>query len=337
MVATSCESVSDLDVRAGEGLVTVTYEVKAPQASRVFSDGYTARELHYSVHAVRAKDANGNADVTSLDYLPELTGTKNFDADKLSTTVEFQLTTGNMYAVIFWAAAEGKTKVVDAEKAANEIAGTEPHYTIDLPAKTMTVDYTKTVYSSDETRDAFYKFEIIDVTGKLTKTVELKRPFAQLNIGTNDYLAAEHAGYVFTHGKIEVPAYQTLDFVSGKTSNQTTATVFDYAAAPKNETFPVAGYEYLSMNYLLMNVDEEVVTVKFSYATDQNGADAKTREVGAVPLKRNHRTNLFGQLFTSNVNFNVIIIPGYDDPAYNGVGTPVDPEDYTQGSNWTAQ
>ena len=277
LVATSCQD--NLAPVANEGeLASVSLQVETPEiATRTYSDGMSATVLQYAVY-----DEAGNeiSDLTVTDAV--ING---------KTTVELKLTTGNTYSMIFWAAAP------------------EAPYTVDLTDKTMSVDYTAAV-SNDENRDAFYKYvEPFTVTGTMSKTVELKRPFAQLNIGTSDYAASEAAGYVPTESYVKVPAYSALNLVTGEVSEQVTVE-YDYAAIDRTEAFPVAGYEYIAMNYLLVSADKEVVEVEFAYT---DGVAEKTRTVGSVPVQRNHRTNLYGQLLTSDVDINVEILPGYEE------------------------
>ena len=290
-LAASCQNDFDY-VPTGEETAQVTFNVGAPEmATRAFSDGATATVLQYAVY-----DAAGNelTDLTVTDA--EIHG---------STTVNLQLTTGNTYSVIFWAAAQNAP------------------YDVDFATKTMTVDYANAV-SNDETRDAFYAYHEFTVTGSQTETVYLKRPFAQLNIGTSDYTVAEAAGYAPAYSYVKVPVYNTLDLVEGKVStvdgttasDEAVATEFKLAAIPDSsvETFPVDGYEYLLMNYLLVPADKEVVDIEFGYS-ENNTTVEKSRIVGSVPVQRNHRTNIYGQLLTSDVDVNVEIKPGYDDPA----------------------
>ena len=194
------------------------------------------------VHAVYDAEGNILSDLTKTDAT--ING---------STTVELQLTTGNTYSVIFWAAAP------------------DAPYTVDLGAKTMTVDYAvdKTL-SNDEARDAFYKYYTFTVTGAQTETIELRRPFAQINIGTADYTASTSAGYTPTHSAVTVKnAYSTLDLAEGKVYDEVEVT---YATAniKKDETFPVTGYEYLAMNYVLVGAEKGVVDVEFTYTTSFN-------------------------------------------------------------------
>jgi len=278
MFATSCENELDLGTNVGEN-AQVTFSVGTPEiATRAYSDGQTATVLQYAVY-----DAAGNelTDLTVTDA--EIHG---------STTVNLQLTTGNTYSVIFWAAAENAP------------------YTVDFGAKTMTVDYSNAV-SNDETRDAFYKYHTFTVTGTQTETIELKRPFAQLNIGTSDYAETSSAGYTPAYSYVKVPVSKVLNLVDG--SVDTAADVeFKLAAIPQGETFPVSGYDYLSMNYLIVPADKEVVDLTFGYS-ESNTTVEKTRTVGSVPVQRNYRTNIYGQLFTSDVDINVVIEPEYDE------------------------
>ena len=281
LFATSCQNDQGFDTTVGE-TSTVTFAVETPEiATRAYSDGLTATHLQYAVY-----DANGN----ELNDLTVTDATING-----STTVNLQLTTGNTYSVIFWAAAPNAP------------------YTVDFDAKTMTVDYTNAT-SNDEARDAFYKYHTFTVTGAQTETIELRRPFAQLNIGTADYAASTSAGYTPTKSAVTVKnIYSTLNLATGAVDGSDEAT-FNFADIKKDETFPVAGYEYMAMNYLLVPTDKEVVDIEFTY-TDANN-DAKTRTVGSVPVQRNYRTNIYGNLLTSNVDINVEIKPEYNEPAH---------------------
>ncbi|MBR2026625.1 MAG: hypothetical protein IKA07_05770, partial [Alistipes sp.] len=190
-------------------------------------------------------------------------------------------------------------------------------YTVDFANKKMTVDYTAaTTLSNDENRDAFYKRHTFTVTGAQTETIELRRPFAQLNIGTSDYTASANAGYTPNQSFVKVTKLgDVLNLWNDKVEGTDAVITFDYAAIPTTETFPVTGYEYLAMNYLLVDSEKEVVDIEFAYKETSTG-DAKTRTVGSVPVQRNYRTNIYGQLLTSDVDINVVIKPEYYEPAH---------------------
>ena len=279
--ATSCENELDLGV-AGETSV-VSFTVNTPEMSRAYSDGYTATVLQYAVY-----DAAGN-------LLPNLTVT-NAKIDG-SAEVKLKLTTGNSYSVIFWAEAPSTTEKPSP-------------YTVDFINKTMTVDYNGAV-SNDENRDAFYKYHTFTVNGAQTETIDLKRPFAQLNIGTADYAASTSAGYTPTLSKVVVSnVYGKLNLWNGDVDSSVVAS-FDFAEIDTTEVFPVSGFKYLAMNYALVSKDKETVEVAFSYK--EATGEAKTRTVGSVPVQRNYRTNIYGNILTSDVEVNVEIKPEYDD------------------------
>ena len=277
--ATSCEN--ELEVGAAGEESVVSFTIATPDmGSRAYSDGTTATVLQYAVY-------EGETELTDLTKSVVKGNAETINGSK---EVQLKLTTGNTYSVVFWAAAPNAP------------------YTVDFGAKTMTVDYTNAV-SNDEARDAFYAKETFTVTGAQTETITLKRPFAQLNIGTNDYAASTSAGYTPTHSAVTVKNLKnTLNFFDGTVTGDDEARVFASAAIPAGQEFPVAGYEYLAMNYLLVGADKTVVDVEFTYT---DGSDAKTRTVGSVPVQRNYRTNIYGQLLTSDVDVNVEIEPDY--------------------------
>ena len=280
VLATSCAKELQ-DVATGDA--TVTFAVGTPEiATRAYSDGATATVLQYAVYDEAENE------------LTDLT-VKNAEIHG-STTVKLQLTTGNTYSVIFWAAAPNAP------------------YTVDFATKTMTVNYNNAV-SNDEARDAFFKRHTFTVTGAQTETIELRRPFAQLNIGTADYAASTSAGYTPVKSAVTVKSiYNTLNLWDGAVDGETEVT-YNYAEIAENEAFPVAGYQYLAMNYLLVAADKDLVDIEFGY-TETDATAAKTRIVGSVPVQRNYRTNIYGNLLTSDVDINVEINPDYNEPAY---------------------
>ena len=280
--ATSCEN--DLELGATGKTSVVSFSVESPEmASRAYSDGLSATKLQYAVYE-------------GEQILPALTELNARIEGK--TTVNLQLTTGNTYTVIFWAAAP------------------DAPYSVDFASKTMTVDYSAGNKASNaENRDAFYAKKTFTVTGSQTETIELRRPFAQLNIGTADYVDAKKAGYEPKYSGVKVKnVYTTLDLWEGKVDGATEV-MFDYAAIPVGEEFPVSGYDYMSMNYLLVASTKALVDIEFGY-TETDASAAMTRIVGSVPVQRNYRTNIFGQLLTSDVAVNVVIDPIYEEPAH---------------------
>ena len=277
MFASSCQN--ELEVGAVGEESVVSFTISTPDmGSRAYSDGFTATQLQYAVYEGE----------TELRDLTVMDATING-----STTVELKLATGKTYNVIFWAADE------------------DAPYTFTPADGKVSVNYGSAI-SNNENLDAFYAVKEITVKGAQTETIELRRPFAQLNIGTSDYDEAKSAGYEPTLSKVVVSnVYQSINLWNGTVSDGAEVT-FDYNAIDKDETFPVLGYEYLAMNYLLVDNRKELVEVTFSYK--EESGEEQTRKVGSVPVQRNYRTNIYGQLLTSDVDVNVEIKPEYVEP-----------------------
>ncbi len=277
VLVTSCQKDEAL---LGEGEATVSFTVNTPElATRAFSEGELATSLTYVVY-----DAQGNR----VSGIP--VGEKEIHG---RTTVDITLAVGNTYKVLFWAANENAP------------------YTLDAENHKLSIDYSN-VNSNDEELDAFYSWTTVEVSRNCSaQTVELKRPFAQLNIGTADFQLAANAGVASMQTAVKVTEiYNTLDFANGEVSGNA-AVEFKLANIPaESETFPVAGNRYLAMNYLLVDAEKEVVEVVMTYT---GAANNETRTFGSVPVQRNYRTNIYGNLLTQSVGFEVEIKPAYED------------------------
>ena len=285
LFATSCEKGLD-EVATVNETATVSFQVKTPEiATRAYSDGTTATQLQYAVY-----DENGN-------HLPMLNGTAKME--DLGAAVKLDLVTGNEYTVVFWADAWGNKEGAP--------------YTFDAENHKVDIDY-EGVESNDETLDAFYAHTTFKVNGAQNEVVELKRPFAQINVGTSDYTQALSAGVNVTKSKfIAKGVYKTLDLATDEVAGNAIDVTFDWADIAEDEEngFPVDGYEYMAMNYVLVPAAQQLVDVEFSY----KGAKEYTRTVGSVPVQRNYRTNIFGKLITSQVDINITINPAYKTPS----------------------
>ena len=274
LFATSCQQ-DEVFVDGNEAVVQ--FQISTPEiATRAYSDGSTATLLQWAVY-----DDQGDR-VTGMQP-----GSKEIN---VKTNVELKLAKGKSYHVLFWAAAP------------------DAPYTVNFDTHTLTVEYDG--YSNDEKRDAFYNWypvEVNNVGG--AQVVELRRPFAQLNIGTGDMQDAAAAGVTVATTKVTVTdVYNTLDFKEGSVTGEENVT-FDYAAVPTNEIFPVDGYDYLAMNYVLVGTEKSVSNeVVLTYT---GAAAAETRTFTSIPLQRNYRTNIYGDLLTKGVDFIVEIVPTY--------------------------
>lgn len=315
LCATSCTKENDVQV-GGESTVILTAQLPEGIQSNgprrkaaVYGDGKTATTLDYAVYQVTTDATAGTKTYNLISSLGKTNETIN-----ISATVTLQLINGNTYAIVFWADAPSSIYTFTAEAS----------------TATITADYTAATASA-EAYDAFYALKEFTVNGAMQETVELKRPFAQLNIGTADLTAATTAGVTVAKAGIKVNTYKTLDLTSGEVSDPADVE-FALAALPTGETFPVTGYDYLTMNYLLMPVDKKADNnITISY----DNAAAGTRTFNNVPLQRNYRTNIYGNLLTSSTTFNVVITPGFNDDDityWDGTSTSEPQKDATTGA-----
>ena len=281
MLATSCSNEEFDNIQNGKES-TVTFTAQLPEGlqakTRAYGDGTTATYLQYRAYLL---GENGNWTPTNVFGTANLTD--------LKATLPLKLVNGNTYKVVFWAAAPASI------------------YTFDMENAKVTANYDNQA-NNQENMDAFYKVEEIKVNGSESKTIKLKRPFAQLNIGTADWQAAKDAGRTVAKAAITVNTYTSLDFKTEAAGDAKDVT-FELASLPTGETFPVSGYDYLTMNYLLMG-DKETKDVTISYDNAEN------RTFKNVPLQRNYRTNIYGNLLTSTEDITVVINPGFETPDY---------------------
>ena len=213
------------------------------------------------------------------------------EMNNLKQTVSLKLTTGKTYDVIFWAADNSAKKP----------------YTFDPLTQTVKIKYTN-VYSNNDICDAFFKKETITVSGNQNVDVKLTRPFAQVNIGTDDFDAATIAGLNLTQTQVKATAGDILNLATGKMEGTEATRTFKMKAIPTADdgAFPVAGYKYLLMAYIPISDTKETVDMTFGY----NGKST-FRSFTNVPLQRNYRTNIYGSLLTNSVDFNVVIEPAF--------------------------
>lgn len=256
--------------------------------TRAFADGLTAKHLQYAVYEAGQS--------TPLPVFgDETTVVGEAEMNNLKQTVSLKLTTGKTYDVIFWADAT-----------------TDSPYTFNPASQEVSVDYSKVNNNSDNC-DAFFKKETITVSGNQSVDVKLTRPFAQVNIGTDDFDAAKASGLEVTQTEVVAKAFATLNLATGKVADEADRT-FTMKAIPtaSDGEFPVAGgYKYLSMDYLLVGADKATVDVAFNYGGPQS------RTFTNVPVQRNYRTNIYGSLLTNTTDFNVVIEPAFATTNYN--------------------
>lgn len=287
LLAVSCNKEQVAEVPDGQTVdVTFTAALPGEMATKALGDGQTAKKLYVSVYE------NDDAK-TKLDLDKTATFTD------LKTQVTFSLVKGKTYNFVFWAqAAEGA-----------------PYDVTDL--KNIKISYEGTE-ANDEKRDAFYATrKELKVNGALTETIKLYRPFAQVNFGTADYDAAVAAGVepvksVFTATDVAT-VFDTFE-AEGKEAKD--VVTFTESALPGETLVTKAGdYKWMTMNYILPMGKQDAkhisnVTAEF---VPETGITVKASSP-QTPVQNNYRTNILGNLLTSQVIFNIEIVPIFNEP-----------------------
>lgn len=294
LFATSCAKDEAAAPEATAKTKTVTFSVKAPEMqTRATGDGASATTLYYAFYDESGLLTTLPNSTTGEGWTP-LTG-----KDLAVTLVE-----GKTYYAIFVAVNAGAP------------------YEVDMTAKTMTIDYSAITCNS-EANDAFYKY-VGNITSDLTgdQNVELTRPFAQLNIGapTTDITAAAAAGLTINSVKVGATVDNVLNLVDGTVSGEAPIE-FDWATkGAESFTHESTAYTILATTYVLVDGDKNLSTVDFSMseeavADDATYADAIAREFSAVPIQRNHRTFVLGNIVTNAdaaLTYVIKVAPGFE-------------------------
>ena len=265
------------------------------------SDGTAATKLYVAVY---------NADkqlIPAISHIGTDAGGKDFvTVSGKTATVNFQLVKGQTYSFVFWAQNPNATALAfDAEN------------------KKVTINYDK---ANDETLDAFTAHvNDLTVTGAIQQSVTLKRPWAQVNYGSaqSDWDAASAAGITVAKSKVTVNnIYSTLNVLTGQVEGEAKTADVELAAntipasATPARTLTVSGteYKYIGLNYLLVGNEGEQSLIKADLEIQkEDGTVINTLAFSNVPVQRNYRTNIVGNLLTSQTQFNITLDEMYED------------------------
>ena len=265
--------------------------------TKAFADGKTVDVVHVHVYKVGADN--------TLTYIAPGTGgteTPSKDVpmeDSGNATYTTRLVTGQKYTFVFW-----------AEKKNNG------HYTYNPATQTIAVNYASAT-GNDETRDAFYAvLKNVQITGAYSQSVELKRPFAQVNFGVTDedMTAANAAGITVNKAAVKCTnVANQLNLLDGTVSGSEDV-AFASADLP-SETLSAANktYKYVAMNYVLVGKNASTLS-DITLTLEASGATSATPEYTYtnVPLQGNYRTNIVGDLFTSPASINITVDSRFD-------------------------
>ena len=296
-ILSSCASDVLLEEDSNSG--TINFDVSVPVYTdmrtrglgdtRAYSDGSTVSELKcYIYNRVLGEDAapirTENIEIHDYD-------------DHRGGSLSIDLPTGQAYDFVFLATAckqdDNSSKVF-----------------YNPSGRTLNFNYDR-IKTSDEDVDCFFGvLKGLTSEDKAEHSIVLKRPGAQLNIGTKDLKSYNElsSSPLETVGLAVDGVYSAMNVMDGSVIGDARKVAIARNALPSGQVFPVSGADYLSMSYLLVNERTNVgVTM-----TASNGDSSFNTEFSDVPLQRNHQTNIYGNLLTKTNDFKIEINPEFD-------------------------
>lgn len=348
MSAVSCSVEDDGGIQPNNDVtIELNLNLEGGLHTRAISDGKSVDKLIYTLF-----DENGNIVIKQCieENLKDL-----LSGHKVSFTVA----KGHTYRAVFWAQ--------DSDCNA---------YTVSEDME-LTVDYSG--LSNDESRDAFYGFADISTNDSEPKSITLRRPFAQVNLGGYPYdiELAEKFGVKITQSTIKVKdvpttlnlyngtivsnseddkfidddiinnddLYITDDNINDSNYNNNndynindgdnnnnneniilpidpyfTDVEFSAANVPTEKLLTDVDdngvkeeYIYLAMNYILADTTSSTHEMEFNLLANNGDVFSISSGLGAVPVKRNWRTNIVGQYLTTSVQVTIKVDNAFED------------------------
>ena len=224
-----------------------------------------------------------------------------------------RLVSGHDYRFVFWA--DHVTDNSSAEALAQDL-----HYdTEEFPIVSFKEeeDGTLSYSSNDDTRDAFFAAEVRNISGPSSLSFDLKRPFGQLNIITNDWGAIPEgaAADQLRPAKVKLTfngVPNTIDLLTGEVSG---AAVISGEAVEVSKIAQDGDAKHLSFDYILAEPNDQ--TILRGFTMDFLAYDGKTKVTDTytftnIPVQRNYQTNVRGNLLTDRTGVEIEVVPDFD-------------------------
>ena len=265
-------------------------------------------EINRCIMQVYLADNENLANATKVGDLKtvEVTGGK-------ASFGSLQLVAGHTYRLVFWA---------DCAATGTDGALTDQYYsTEEFPAVSFKegVNYA----GNDDSRDAFFASYELKVDGPSNHTVELHRPFGQLNIITTDWKVVEDNFQTLLPVKISLEFSNipnSIDLLTGDLTEGTSEETLTSGPVAIANVTPAAtdGSRQLSFDYIFAPQGEgqQLVLEDFKmFFLDDAGAEKVSHYIFQnIPVKRNYQTNVSGALLTDRTGIDIEVVPDFNDP-----------------------
>lgn len=273
------------------------------------ADGETV-EMTFNVDVPETTiTTKGLSDAAQIDelrfqlFIKEGTGYKMVQDQTVPVTnkkaaVKASLVKQQHYEAAFWAQA----------------SGTDFYETTDLRAVKMNIAKVK---ANEPKMDAFWMNDGFTATVARTKTIIMKRALAQVNFGTVVPTGADALSITKSQVVMKgVPT--TLNVLLGNKDNSHSGSediTFQDNAPISGEKLIIADggtqYDYVATAYVFAPKSGDLLTDVSAKVTFNNG-NYTTISAPNVPIHRNYRTNILGNLLSVDGEWNITITEGFD-------------------------
>lgn len=271
------------------GEVKVSFTVALPDAldTKTIAQAENADVVYYEIWS---------EDWSKQLYPVDNTALASEEVVDKKATIDLVLVVDQTYNFIFWAQHEA-CGAYDVNQLQN-----------------VKIDYAAMAQGNQDIFDAFYSVETIAVNGPVNETITLKRPFAQLNLGAS---IMESSFGAITVGATSVTVdglAAVFNTVSGVGTTAAAPVTFNANGLASGDALVTGGqsYAWVTMDYMCMM--DAKSTVDVTAAIEVAGVGTVDHEIPSVPVQRNYRTNIVGDLFTSNAELNIIVEPEFSQP-----------------------
>ena len=219
-------------------------------------------------------------------------------ADK-QATFNLRLVPSQVYDFVFWAdcaTADGSGNFTD-----------KSYVTSNLAAITVNGAYR----GNNDEMDAFFcTLEDYKVEGPFTEELTLKRPFGMLNIKTNDLASISAENLKPTAVKVAFAGIPvSFNALTGEAGD---VKKVEYTADIIN-----AATGELTVDYIWA-AEDEAALADFSVEFLNNTTSITVNDnFKSVPIRRNYKTNVSGNLLTKEGNFEVTVNPAFEKQEYD--------------------
>ncbi len=299
MALTSCQKSSTSSSQSGDLVpVSVVATIEGDNsASRAYGDGTSINRCIVEVYTE-------SGTLFQRSIVAPSDNTANF---------ELRLVSSQDYTFVLWA------DNIDMEGSTPTAAELEidKHYTTTNGLKAISMASPSTYSGNDETKDAFFATSEEQIETKAAEIdLTLKRPFGEVNVTTS--LTGVTAEFIPSTIKVSYSTelYTTLNAETGELSSTQTFTWSGDVAgtySEGDETLHLTT-EYVFAPYVGADNDKEILVNFDMEFYDADGELITTNDkFDNMPIKRNYRTNITGELLTVQGSVTATIDPLFEE------------------------